>query len=82
MGEQRAPFRSTTRWLRGRLVDRLRDAQDGEWVRLAGAVGEHDPLAVERAVGGLERDGLLQRHPGDAGLVRLPVPDPAGRTAR
>ncbi len=27
-------FESTTRWLRGRILDRLRDAEDGSWVDL------------------------------------------------
>ena len=30
--ERAAPFPTTSRWLRGRILDRLRDARDGEWV--------------------------------------------------
>jgi A/G-specific adenine glycosylase len=66
-------FRSTARWLRGRLVDRLRDADDGTWVRLAESVGDHDEDAVARAVESLHREGFLERHAEDPRLVRLPL---------
>lgn len=54
-------FESTNRWLRGRLVARLREADHGEWIEVAGSVGEHGPDAVERALAGLEVDGFIRR---------------------
>jgi A/G-specific adenine glycosylase len=58
------PFRSTSRWLRGRIVERLRDTPDGEWVVIAGPIGTHDSAAVEVALDALMRDGLLERDAG------------------
>lgn len=65
------PFATSTRWVRGRIIDRLRDAAPGEWTRLDGAIGSHDAMAVEGAIGGLEREGLLERHRDDPRLLRL-----------
>jgi A/G-specific adenine glycosylase len=67
------PFAATTRWVRGRIIDRLRDAPPGEWTRLEGRIGHHDPAAVDGAIGALEREGFLERHREDPGLLRLPV---------
>ncbi len=64
------PFESTTRWLRGRIIEQLRTLDDGEWVALPTAIGEHDEAAVEAAVIALQREGLLERRPD--GAVRLP----------
>ena len=64
-------FESTTRWLRGRIVDRLRDAVDGAWVRVDGAIGAHDETAVRRALEALAADGLVERHPADGRMARL-----------
>jgi A/G-specific adenine glycosylase len=66
-------FRSTSRWLRGRLLDRLRDAGDQAWIAVAPPVGDHDGAAVDRALAALERDGLIERHPTDPSLARLPL---------
>jgi A/G-specific adenine glycosylase len=80
VAEERQAFPSTRRWLRGRVVDRLRDAPDGAWVRLEASIGDHDAGSVARALAGLERDGLLERHPDDPTRVRLPVhASPQGR---
>ena len=65
------PFATTTRWVRGRIIDRLRDAPAGQWTVLDGGIGAHDAAAVEGAIGALERDGLLERHGDDPRLVRL-----------
>ncbi len=70
----RIPFERTTRWLRGRIVERLRALDDGAWERLPEAIGEHGRPQISAAVAGLERDGLLERRPD--GSVRLP----SGRT--
>jgi A/G-specific adenine glycosylase len=65
------PFASTTRWVRGRIIDRLRDAPAGEWTLLDGPIGSHDPITVDGAIGALEREGLLERHREDPRLLRL-----------
>ena len=54
------PFRSTTRWLRGRILDRLRDAPDAAWVDLRGPIGEHDEERTRTEVENLAREGLLE----------------------
>lgn len=54
------PFRSTTRWLRGRILDRLRDAPDGRWVTFDEPIGTHDIGAVIEALGALSREGMLE----------------------
>jgi A/G-specific adenine glycosylase len=64
------PFEQTTRWLRGRIVDLLRALEDDTWDHLPPAIGDHGEAAIRAAVAGLERDGLLERHPD--GSVRLP----------
>ena len=55
-----APFPATSRWLRGRILDRLRDAPDGRWVTFAGSIGSHGVEAVIEALGGLAREGMLE----------------------
>jgi A/G-specific adenine glycosylase len=70
------PFEQTTRWLRGRLVDRLRDAVPGEVLVLDGPLGAHSPEAVARALAGLARDGMVELDA--AGRARLAgSPEPA-----
>lgn len=80
--ERAVPFSSSRRWLRGRLVDRLRDAPDGQWVGVGDPIGDHDGRAVLAVLDGLERDGLLERHPDDPRLARLPTSVPGERSAR
>jgi A/G-specific adenine glycosylase len=63
------PFEQTTRWLRGRLVDRLRDAAPGEALAVDGPFGAHSAEAVARALAGLERDGMVELDA--AGRARL-----------
>jgi hypothetical protein len=58
--EPPAPFRTTSRWLRGRILDRLREAADGDWVVLDDAIGEHSPEAVVVAARTLGAEGLLE----------------------
>lgn len=53
-------FEQTTRWLRGRLVDRLRDAAPGEALAVDGPLGAHSAEAVARALAGLARDGTVE----------------------
>jgi A/G-specific adenine glycosylase len=71
--EDEAPFRSTSRWLRGRILDALRDAPADGWARLGAPLGDHDAPALEIALAGLAREGLAERHPSDPRLARLPL---------
>jgi A/G-specific adenine glycosylase len=67
------PFTATRRWLRGRLVDRLRDAGADGWAIVEGPLSEHDATAVESALAGLAADGLIERDPVDPRRCRLPL---------
>ncbi len=53
-------FERTTRWLRGRIVDRLRDAPAGAPVPVEGPLGSHSAEAVAIALAGLARDGIIE----------------------
>jgi len=53
-------FPSTTRWLRGRIIDRLRDAPDQAWVSFTQPLGEHSVDAVRLQIDRLARDGMLE----------------------
>ena len=63
-------FERTTRWLRGRIIERLRALDDGEWGTLPAVMGAHDADDIESAVAALQREGMLERGPD--GAVRLP----------
>ena len=68
------PFPSTKRWLRGRIVERARDADDGDWIAFADAIGTHDRHAVREAVAALAGEGLLEmREAADGPEARLPA---------
>jgi A/G-specific adenine glycosylase len=56
-----AAFPSTTRWLRGRILDRLRDAPDGTWVVFGHAIGTHARAAVRTELLRMSSEGLLER---------------------
>lgn len=64
------PFPRTRRWLRGRIVERLRGLPEGAWTLIEGPIGEHDPDAVAAAVADLIAEGLIEARPD--GAVRLP----------
>jgi A/G-specific adenine glycosylase len=64
-------FPSTTRWLRGRIVDRLRALPGDAWATIDGPIGAHDPAAVERALHALARDGIVELDRHDATRARL-----------
>ncbi len=68
--DPRPPFSATGRWLRGRIVGRLREARRRAWVALDAPIGEHPTERVAAALVALEREGLVERHPD--GRVRLP----------
>jgi A/G-specific adenine glycosylase len=71
---RREAFPTTTRWLRGRILDRVRAAPDGQWVPLDGAIGEHAPDRVHAAARAMVADGILEVRAGDGVLcARLPL---------
>jgi A/G-specific adenine glycosylase len=67
------PFPTTRRWLRGRIMARARDADDGTWVGYPEAMGEHPAHAVREAVMTLAAEGLLEARERDGHTeARLP----------
>ena len=66
-------FPSTTRWLRGRVLDLAREAPDGAWVAYGEGIGTHDAHAVREAVLALADEGLLEAREAASGPEgRLP----------
>ncbi len=66
-------FPSTRRWLRGRVLERARAAEDGAWVAYPEAMGSHPAAAVREAVLALAGEGLLEaRDTPDGPEGRLP----------
>jgi A/G-specific adenine glycosylase len=63
--QARLPFEATRRFIRGRVLDRLRELEPGALLP-AGEIESRYP--VEEIVLGLERDGLVVR---EAGGIRL-----------
>ncbi len=66
------PFPETTRWLRGRILDRLCDAPDGAWVTFDAPIGEHSLAATRSALLALAGDAMLELDALDGGRARLP----------
>jgi A/G-specific adenine glycosylase len=58
--ERQAPFDSTTRWLRGRILDRLRAADGDAWIAFPDPVGAHGRPMVEAALTALAREGMIE----------------------
>jgi hypothetical protein len=58
--EPHAPFTTTRRWLRGRILDRLREAEGERWTTFDGPIGEHGPLAVEAVLRTLASEGMVE----------------------
>jgi A/G-specific adenine glycosylase len=77
--ERPVPFTSTRRWLRGRILDRLREVDGDGWATFAGPFGEHDPGAVEATLRTLAGEGMVElaeagAKPGTSALrARLPA---------
>jgi A/G-specific adenine glycosylase len=71
--ERAAPFSSTSRWLRGRILDLLRDADDSNWLEFVVPIGDHDRAAVVRALGLLAAEGLVELDPDSELRARLPL---------
>ena len=63
------PFEATTRWLRGRIVDRLCSLPPGTGVPFDGPLGSHSAAAVAAALAALAADGLVELDGG--GTARL-----------
>lgn len=53
-------FETTTRWLRGRIIERARDAADGTWVPYDEPMGVHGERAVREALAALASEGMLE----------------------
>ena len=70
--ETATPFVGTSRWLRGRIVERLRAVPNDEWVSFAGPIGDHDRAAVDRALDALAREGLIVLETPADGLATEP----------
>lgn len=69
------PFPTTTRWLRGRILDRLRSATGDAWVDLDAPIGTHDLAKVVAAAGAMAKDGLVElATTSPAGTVRARLP--------
>jgi A/G-specific adenine glycosylase len=66
------PFPLTNRWLRGRILDRLRDEVDGAWQAFDGPIGAHDHAAVRAALRALAAEGLIEVDGRSFALARLP----------
>lgn len=58
--EPAIPFRDTDRWLRGRILDRLRLAPDGAWVSLDGPIGTHSRERVRVVSQAMASDGVIE----------------------
>jgi len=66
-------FETTTRWLRGRILERARDAADGTWVTYTEPMGTHGTHAIREAVAALASEGFLEaREAADGPEARLP----------
>jgi A/G-specific adenine glycosylase len=55
-----APFEATNRWLRGRILDVLREAPQHDWVALDSAIGTHELDRVHRAATALAAEGMVE----------------------
>jgi A/G-specific adenine glycosylase len=54
------PFPATNRWLRGRILDRLRDASGDAWVALDEPIGDHPLDRVHAAAEALASEGMVE----------------------
>ncbi|MFI5226128.1 MAG: A/G-specific adenine glycosylase [Candidatus Limnocylindrales bacterium] len=57
--KKRPPFESTSRWLRGTVLARLREAPADGWVVFDGPIGAHDVAAVRAALDDLAAEGFI-----------------------
>jgi A/G-specific adenine glycosylase len=56
----RPPFPSTTRWLRGRILDRLRAAPGDSWATIEAPIGGHDAPRIHAAAESMAAEGLIE----------------------
>jgi A/G-specific adenine glycosylase len=63
VGAGSTPFPNTTRWLRGRILDRLREAADNTWVLFDHGIGTHPRESVLTEVRRMSGEGLLETDP-------------------
>ena len=70
-GRRDAPFPSTSRWLRGRILDSLRDGAG--WVDVQAPIGQHERPAVESALADLAADGVVELATDQRLRARLPI---------
>jgi A/G-specific adenine glycosylase len=68
-----AAFETTSRWLRGRILERLREVDGAGWAQFGQAIGGHDHGQVIEAVRRLAGEGLLELDTADPRRARLPV---------
>jgi A/G-specific adenine glycosylase len=66
-------FPATSRWLRGRILDRLREAEGAGWVVIGAPIGDHDRRTIARTLERLAADGLCELDPDSELTARLPV---------
>src|SRR5438552_5028438 len=66
-------FADTSRWLRGRIVDRLRDADGSAWTVVDAPIGSHHAVAVRSALVDLARDGVVELDITNPDRARLPI---------
>jgi adenine-specific DNA glycosylase len=76
--ERPVPFTMTRRWLRGRILDRLREADDDAWTTFDGPIGEHGRGAVEASLRTLAREGMIELAEGTTAATQ-PQPKPSLR---
>jgi A/G-specific adenine glycosylase len=64
-------FVSTNRWLRGRILDRLRAVADDGWLAVDSSIGSHDADRVRAAARAMAAEGLIEldHDPGE-GVIR------------
>jgi A/G-specific adenine glycosylase len=65
------PFQRSSRWLRGRILERLRVVDD--WLTFDEPIGDHDAAAVRLALTRLANEGLVELEPSGATRARLPT---------
>ena len=68
-----SPFHSTSRWLRGRILDRLREVEGAGWVVIDAPIGDHDRTTIARTLELLAAEGLVELDPASPLSARLPV---------
>ena len=68
-----SPFHSTSRWLRGRIMDRLREVDGAGWVVIEAPIGDHDRPTIARTLELLAAEGLVELDPASPLSARLPV---------